>query len=242
MRLFRMLAVLLTFIIAAAGFAGCDSAETEEAAEVGGEFTRLTQESMDLLFENFNEDMVLTRLTQEAKDLLFEHFEEDIALTFLSYSEEFEEMGLAIYFDVRIRRSRTSWEVTYTEFVEKDVVIDILPDVPFGLTDESALETFFNFRVFLLRYANIHMPFLSIGGVSEALENEIRAREGLAELYFRVGNRVHVESFFPGLIWTLNEYSNFNQETFNFLKYRFIGPPPWGMTLTAPEILTFMRF
>ena len=209
MKLSRIIIIFLVFIYVAAGFSGCDSVETKEATEIVSEFSNLTQET---------------------KDLLFQHFDDDIASAILFHLVNFEKLGLTMHFD-RVEENLIS--------------IDILPDVPFGLVDAEALETFFDFGVFISRYLHMAFPFLPPtprAGFSEALHNEIKARDGLSELYQEIGNRVHIENFMPWLVWTLNEYSNFNQKTIDFLRYRFIGPPPWEMTAIAPEIQTFMRF
>jgi len=193
-------------IIIAVGFVGCGLAEattTRYGVDTSNRFTNLTQET---------------------KDILHEHFNEETALIFLCYLEQFEEMGITIHFDVMSNRVILPDEVIYTETLEKYLLIDVLPDTPFGLTNVDAMETFFDFRAFANRDAGFITGFLTFYGLSEELQDEIRQRNGLYELFHEVARRKDVEHFFPERAFTLNEYSNFNDTTMSFLLERFDEP------------------
>jgi len=194
-------------------------------------------------------DIIVTseysNLTQETRDRLSEVFEDEIASIFFQHIEKFEEMGLTIIFESQ-RLSAYDHNGAREEWLDNRILIDTLPDVPFGLTDVYTLEAFFNFGVFLERNSHMTFPFFQPSthtGASEAFENEIRARDGLLELYFEVGNRIYIENFLPESMWMLNEYSNMTQRTVDFLHERFNEPRM--LAATSPEMRitqTFMHF
>ena len=215
--------IFLVLVITAASLTGCDIAENETEISYTNDFSNLTEETKDKLI------------------LVYGYEEAEI---FLQHIEWYEQMGLTIRLESQ-GFSRHDDDGILQEFFNHDIVIDILPDVPFGLTDIDALETFFDFGVFVNGQLQTPFPFHAPSShrpvaLSEALINEIMSRDGLAELYFEVGNRIHIENFWPELTWTLNEYSNYNQETISFLLELFDEPAIGG----TPNNLTstFMRF
>ena len=97
---------------------------------------------------------------------------------FHAFLEIFEtELGLTMKFNTVV-----------IDGVLYEVYVDRIPNVPFGLTDADAIEIFLDFRYFVINETDIRpaMYFASFDGISQAVINEIKARDGLLELFIDI--------------------------------------------------------